>query len=230
MIEAEAWRITRVTAHRGQVHHPSQRSPPSCEPWEALDVRIVATAVLVGLFLTVLIGGVLKLTTRTRAVTVVRHLRRNGTYRVKIGPFANAWTPESPHSPNRLSIGFPQMPGSGTVTYALDPDSQIVRMRWEGKRGSTYEWSGPLPVTATPEFERRSRWTLAVSLSMFIVLVALGTIAGALTHSLVPGIVAGLIVGYFVAAGFWIERLMRSFRIALTELQTEMPSGEAEVD
>jgi uncharacterized membrane protein YciS (DUF1049 family) len=195
-----------------------------------LNVRIVATVVLVGLFFTVLIGGLLKFATRARAVTVVRHLRRNGTYKVKIGPFENAWTPESPHSATRLSIGFPQMPGSGTVTYTLDPDSQLVRMRWEGKRGPTYEWSGPLPVTATPGFQRRGRWTLAISLSIFFVSVALGAIAGAATQSFVPGLVAGLIVGYFVAAGFWIERLMRSFRIASAELKTEVPSGEIEID
>jgi hypothetical protein len=193
-------------------------------------VRIVGTVLLVGLFLTVLIGGLIKHGTRTRAATVVRRLRRDGTYRVKIGSLENAWTPESPHSATGLSIGFGQMPGSGTVTYTLDQDSQLVRMRWEGKHGRTYEWSGPLPVTATPGFQRRSRWTLAVSLSLFLVSVAVGAITGAATQSLVPGIVAGLIVGYFVAAGFWSQRLTDSFRIARTELMTDVPSGKGEIN
>ena len=154
---------------------------------------------------------------RTSAVVVIRHLT-HGVYRTRVGPLTNAWSPERPPPGRRLPTGFQQMPGRGTLTYSLDPDGETVRLRWESRSGRTRDWSGPIPVFATPGYLARMHHGLAVALVAFAALAAVGAGIGQLVGSIVGGLVSGLIAGYLVGGSIWGGVQMRALREARRDM------------
>jgi hypothetical protein len=160
------------------------------------------------------------------APTVVRHLRRQGTWTVSLGPFTNVWTPERPR-PNSLAMGFYQMPGRGTLSYSLEPDQETVRMQWQPKHGSPRVWVGPVPVVATADFQSDSHRGIVVSGVTFAVIVGLGAVAGAVGGSFLGGLAAGIVAGYFVAATVWAARKQNAFLSAQQRLRGSQQSDRS---
>jgi hypothetical protein len=151
-------------------------------------------------------------------VSVIRHLRRHGSLSVKLGPFTNVWTPERPR-PNHLPMGFYQMPGRGLLTYTMDPEGETVHLRWQPKRGPAREWTGPVPVVATPEFRKDSRRGIGVALIVFLVIEGLGAGLGVMGGSILGGLGAGLVAGYFAAATVWGDKQQHAFIHAYEQLR-----------
>lgn len=168
------------------------------------------------------------LTGMLKAVNVVHELRRHGTFVVNVGPFTNVWTPEAPR-PRALAMGFYQMPGRGRVEYSMDGDGEVVRMRWEPKRGSLREWAGPVPVVATPTFEARSHRSVIVAWAVFVGVLVAGTGLGAASGSVIGGLGAGALGGYFVAFTIWGGSLQKAFLAAHEELRRPATPESTEV-
>lgn len=150
----------------------------------------------------------------TKAAWVVRHLERNGTYTVRVGPFTSIWTPERPSSDVRLPMGFHQMPGRGVLTYSLGPDSETVRLVWRSKAGSQREWIGPVPVVATVDYQSAMHRGKITALLLVVVLAAGGAVLGTITGSILAGLAGGLVAGYFVGSTVVGGRQMEAFRSA----------------
>lgn len=163
------------------------------------------------------------------AVSVIRDLRRHGSFTVKLGPFTNVWTPERPR-PNCLPVGFYQMPGRGLLTYSLEADGETVHLRWQPKKGPAREWTGPVPIVATPDFRRDSRKGNGVAILAFVLIEALGAIMGVLGGSIVGGLGAGLVAGYLVATTMWGAGQQQAYIHAYEQLRHPDPPPEAVTD
>ena len=160
------------------------------------------------------------------ADSVIRDLQRYGSLTVKLGPFTNVWTPERPRR-NHLPMGFYQMPGRGLLTYTLEPDGETVHLRWQPKKGPAREWTGPIPVVATPGFRAESRRGTGVALVAFVVIEGLGALGGLLGGSILGGLGAGLVGGYLVTMTMWGDGQQRAFIHAHEQLRHPHPEPEA---
>jgi hypothetical protein len=184
------------------------------------------------LLLGMLYAGVLVLTVhrsrRTKAVMVMRHLQREGSCTLAVGPFASVWTPERPPSKTRLPMGFYQMPGRGRLTYSLIDEE--VHLLWTPKRGSPREWVGPVPVTATIDYQTTMRRGMAVAAAVFLVLGAGGAVLGMFTGSVLAGLGGGLFAGFFIGSTAWSANQMKAFRLAHEKLVNRSSDAENTVD
>lgn len=160
------------------------------------------------------------------AVSVIRDLRRHGSFTVRLGPFTNVWTPERPR-PNHLPMGFYQMPGRGLLTYTLDADGETVHLHWQPKTGPGREWTGPVPVVATPDFRRESHRGIGAALLAFVMIEGLGAFTGVLGGSILGGLGAGLVAGYLVATTIWSGGQQQAFIHAYEQLRHAQPASEA---
>lgn len=168
------------------------------------------------LLLGLLYAGVIVVTVhrsrRTKAVMVFRHLEREGTCSMRIGPFASVWTPERSPAATRLPMGFYQMPGRGRLTYTLADNE--VRLVWQPKRGSPREWSGPVPVVATVDYQTTMHHGMMEAAAVMALLGCAGTVLGAFTGSVLGGLASGLLAGVIVGSTAWSARQLQAFRAA----------------
>lgn len=164
---------------------------------------------------------------RASPVVVMRHLREQGRYMVKVGAMTQVWTPEQPPS-RHLAVGYFQMPGRGKLAYSLDAPAGRVQLRWESRRGTAREWSGPAPATGTAGFVRARRRGVGLVVMTVTALLLFGALVGVVNHSLGPSLVGAGLAGYFISTSVYLGHMSRHLRTARAESGLEAASRQQE--